>query len=109
MTAVVIAIRVVDVDVAKNNVVGLHTEGLDGSVLDVQAGDGRIIQAMGVKELGLGLAAVGTFTVPPSLPATVDSVVGCSRDGNVRSRDPNQWAIPLFVAEGGLTAEDNLK
>lgn len=63
---------------------------------------------MGVEELGLGLATVGTFAVPPSLPTTVDGMVGRSRNGNVGSRDTNKRAIPLLVTEGRLAAEDKL-
>lgn len=39
MAAIVVAIRVVNVDVAEDNVVGLDAESLDGGILDVQAGD----------------------------------------------------------------------
>jgi hypothetical protein len=63
---------------------------------------------MGIKELGLGLATVGTFAIPPSLSTTVDGVVGRSRNGNVGARDSDKRAVPLLVTEGSLAAEDNL-
>lgn len=63
---------------------------------------------MGVEELWLGLATVGTFTVPPSLSTTIDGVVGRSRNGNVGSRESNKRAIPFLVAEGSFATEDDL-
>lgn len=108
VATVVITIGVINVDVAENDVVGLDAESLDGGVLDVQAGDGRIIQIVGIKEFGLGFSTVRTLTIPPSLSTAINGVVGSSRDGNVRPRDTDKWAIPLLVSKGGLTAEDDL-
>lgn len=83
MAAVGVAIRVVNSNFVKLEVGGLNAESLNRSVLNVQAGDGRVIQIMGIEELGLGLAAVGTFTVPPLLTTAVNGVVGGSRHSNV--------------------------
>ena len=69
-----ITVRVVDGDLVEDQVIGLHTESLDGGVLDVQAGDGRVVQGVGVEELGLGLSAVGSLAVPPARSAAVDDM-----------------------------------
>ena len=74
VTALGITVRVVDGDLVEDQVVGLHTESLDRGVLDVQTGDGRVVQGVGVEELGLGLSAVGSLTVPPACSAAVDDM-----------------------------------
>lgn len=100
---------VVDGDVVENKVVGLDTEGLDGGVLDVQTGDGRVIQGVGVEELGLGLAAVGSLAVPPAGTATVDDMAGSTVHLDVLTGEADEGTLPLLVTEGGLTLEGDLK
>lgn len=108
MSTVRIAIRVVDRDPVQNDVVRFDTEGLNRRVLDIQTGDRRVIQTMGVEELGLRLATVGALAIPPALSSTIDRVVGGTSNNNVGARDLNQGSIPFLVSEGGLTVEDNL-
>lgn len=83
VAALGITVGVVDGDVVEDQVVGLHAESLDGGVLDVQAGDGRVLQLVGVEELGLVLAAVGSLGVPPSGSVTVDEMTLLAGDFNV--------------------------
>lgn len=63
---------------------------------------------MGIEELGLRLATVGTLAIPPALSSTVDSVVRGTSNNDVGARDLNQGSVPFLVSEGGLTVEDNL-
>jgi hypothetical protein len=100
VATVVVAVRVVDGDTVQDNVVGLDAESLHGGVLDIEAGDSRVIKVVGVEELGLGLAAVGALTVPPACTATVDGVVGCSANDDVGSGDTDERAIPLLLNLG---------
>lgn len=56
---------------------------------------------MGVEELRLGLAAVGTFAVPPARTVSVNDGVILGSNGDLGSGDLDQGTIPLLVAEGG--------
>lgn len=108
VAAIVITVRVVDVDTIQDDVVGLDAKGLHGRVLDIEAGNGRVVQVVGIEELGLGLTPVGTLAIPPARTAAVDGVVGCSADDNVRSSDTDKRAFPLLVSKGGFAVEDDL-
>ena len=108
VATIVIAIGVVDGDMVQHQVVSLDTEGLHGGVLDIEAGDARVIQAVRVEELGLGLAAVGALGIPPPRSITVDNVSGFTGHLDVLSGHPDQRALPFLVSEGGLALEDDL-
>lgn len=108
MSTVRVTIGVIDRDSVKHEVIRLDTEGLDGRVLDVQTGDSRVIQVMGIEELGLRLATVGTLAIPPALSSTVDSVVGGASNNDVGTRDLNEGSVPFLVSKGGLAVEDYL-
>jgi hypothetical protein len=74
---------------------------LNGSVENIETGNGgRAREIVGVEELGLGLAAVGTFAVPPFGAFTIDLMPGGTSYYDVFSRDGNQGAGPLLVSEG---------
>ena len=108
VAAVVITARVVDGEVLEMQVVGLHADGLDRCVLDVEAGDLRVLQLMGVHELGLLLAAIGALAVPPSRALTVNHGVFGGSDGDVGSLKTDQRTLPFLVAEGGGAFEGDL-
>lgn len=108
VAALGITVGVVDGDVVEDQVVGLYAESLHGCVLDVQAGDGRVLQLVGVEELGLVLAAVGSLGVPPSGSVTVDEMTLLAGDFNVRAFDADEGTLPLLVSEGSFTPEDDL-
>ena len=108
MAALGITVGIVDGNVVEDQVVGLHTETLDGGVLDVQAGDGRVLQLVGVEELGLRLAAVGSLAVPPSGSVTVDDMALLAGDLNVCAFNADEGTLPLRVSEGSFTPEDDL-
>lgn len=78
-----ITVGVVDGNLVEDHVVALHAESLDGGILDVQAGDGRVRQLVGVEELGLIFAAVGSLSVPPPGSVTVDDMALLAGDFNV--------------------------
>ena len=103
-----VTVGVVDGDVVEDQVVGLNTEALDGGVLDVETGDGRVVQRVGVEELRLGLAAVGSLAVPPAGTATVDDMAGSTVDLDVLTGEADEGTLPLLVTEGGLTLEGDL-
>ena len=63
---------------------------------------------MGVEELGLGLAPVGTFTVPPTRTIRVQGGTTGTLDGDSSSGDLEKGATPFLVSPGGLTLEDDL-
>ena len=108
VAAVVITVRVVDGEVLEVQVVGLHADGLHRSVLDVQAGNLRVLQIVGVHELGLRLAAVRALAVPPARTFTVNHGVFGGSDGDVGPRKTDQRALPFLVTEGGGALESDL-
>lgn len=108
MATIAITIRVINRDTVQKQIVRLNAERLNGCILDIETGNSRVIQAVSVKELGLGLATIGTLTIPPALTTTVDGVVGRSGDEDVGSGDADKGAFPFFVAKGGFAAEDDL-
>lgn len=108
VAAVLVTVRVIDGNAVKNQVVGLHAKSLDGGVLDIQAGDGRVNHGMGVEELGLSLAAVSSLGVPPAGAAAVDDMAFFAGNFDVRTGEADQGTLPLLVSEGSLTLEDDL-
>ena len=81
---------------------------LDWGVFDIEALDGGVGQAVGVKGLWLGLATVGALAIPPLGSVEVDDMASGTGDGDVRTRDRDQRSLPLLVAEAGGTLEDDL-
>lgn len=81
---------------------------LNWRVLDVQALDGGLLHGVGVEELGLGLATVRALAIPPLGAIAIDNVARGAGDGDVSSRDRDQGAFPLLVAEGSGALEDDL-
>lgn len=69
--------------------------------------DNGVGHLVGVEELGLGLATVGALGVPPAGSITIES--GTSTvDGDLVASDGDEGAVPLLVAEGGGTLEDDV-
>lgn len=108
MATLGITLAVVDGDVVEGQAVSQDTETLNGGVLDVQTADGRVVQVVGVEELGLLLSAVGSLAVPPAGTATVDDMAGSAGDVNVASGEADEGASPLLVSERGFALEDDL-
>jgi hypothetical protein len=100
--------RVVDGDTSDGEVVGLDAEALNRGVVHLEPSDVGLVQLVRVEELGLGLAAVATLGVPPAGAVAVDLGAGLLLDGDGGSGDRDQGALPLFVAEGGFSLEDDL-
>lgn len=109
VAAVVVAVRVVDGQVLEDSAVGLDADGLHGGVLDVEAGDGRVLDGVDIHELGLGLATVGALTVPPAGALAVNHGILGSGDGEAGPTETDERALPLLVAEGGGTLEGDLR
>lgn len=108
MATVAITVGVINGDVIEDQVVGLHTESLDGGVLDVQVGNGRIGHGVCIEEFGLGLAAVGSLAVPPAGTTTIDDMARGTSNIDVLAGEADKGTLPLLVSEGGLTLEGNL-
>jgi hypothetical protein len=69
--------------------------------------DDRVGHGVGVEELGLSLAAVGTLGVPPTSSIAIESSTS-TVDGERVTRDGNKRARPLLVAEGGSALEHDV-
>lgn len=68
--------------------VGLDAKGLDGGVVDLQAGDEGGLQRVRGEELRLSLAAlVAAEAVPPPGAVAIDLGAGVLLDGDVGARD----------------------
>jgi hypothetical protein len=108
VVALVLAITsgVVDSDAIKSKLLGaVDGEDLNGRILDLDVLDLRVGHLVGVEELGLGLATVGTLAIPPSTALAVDDGARSTDDGDVVSRDRNERTSPLLVTKGGRTLE----
>jgi hypothetical protein len=104
-----VTLGIVDGDVGQVDVVALDTEDLDGGVLDVQSLYGGGLELVGVDELGLGLATVGTLAVPPAGTLAVDDSAGGLGDGDALTAEADQGSLPFLVSEGGGTLEGYLE
>lgn len=99
----------IDRDPINHNIVRLDAERLHGGVLDGQARDSRVVQRVGIEELRLGLAAVGALAIPPAGTIGVDDgAIGCL-NGDTGSRDLDERATPLFVAESSGSLKEDLE
>ena len=88
----------------------VNADSLDGGVLNVEIGDaGGTGQVVGVEELGLGLAAVGSLAVPPAGPLGVQLGAAGTLDSDILALDLQERTVPLLVTPGGLTLEDDLE
>lgn len=109
LATVVIAIRVVDGHAGDGEARGaVDADSLNGRVLNVQVGDGRVGKVVSVEELGLGDATAATLAVPPASTVGVEGGAGGSLNGDARALDLEEWSVPLGVAPGGLALEDHL-
>lgn len=109
VAALAVSVGVVDSDSTEGKLLGaVDAEDLNGGVLDVDVLDLGVGQAVGVEELGLGLAAVSSLAVPPAGTVSVENGSSGSLDGDGCSGNRDQGSIPFLVAEGGGSLEDNL-
>ena len=99
---------VIDGYIGDVQVVRLDAEALDGGVIDLEAGDGRGVQLVGREELGLGLSTIAPLSIPPAGSVSVNLGTGFLLDLDVGSGHGNKRALPLLVAEGSFTREDDL-
>lgn len=86
-------------------------EDLNGRILDVQPGDsGGSLETVGEEELRLDVGlAVGTLSIPPAGTLAIDEVTGSSRNLDVGSRDGDQRASPLLIAESSGSLKNHLQ
>jgi hypothetical protein len=110
VAALAVTIGIVDSDSIQSKAVGpIDAEDLDGGVLDRDVLDLGVDQLVSIEELGLGLAAVGSLSVPPAGTVSVENRTGGSLDSNVSSGDRDQRTGPFFVTEGSFSLEDDLE
>jgi len=103
ITSGVVDVRVVDRETDGT----VDAEDLDWGVLDADVVDeGFALQAVGIEELGLGLAAVRALPVPPTTSVAIEDRARRTSDRDVSAADGDQWASPLFVAESRSAFED---
>lgn len=63
---------------------------------------------MGIEELGLGLSTTAALAIPPPSTVGVQGGTAGTLDGNLGALDLQKRAVPLLVAPGSLTLEDDL-
>lgn len=85
----------------------VDANSLNGSVLDVKVVDLGSSELMGREELGLRLATVSAAAIPVELTLGVKNSTR-ALNGDLVSRDLQKRALPLLVAPGGGSLEDNL-
>lgn len=110
VAAVAVAVGVVDSDILNSQSRSVvNADGLDGRVLDVQAlDDGITVELMGIEEFGLVDAAVRALAIPPPASIAIDHVAFGTSDRDIGSSNPDQRAVPLFIAKGRGALEDDL-
>lgn len=108
VASVVIAVRVVNGNMIQHEVISQNTKSLHGGIFDVETSDSRVIQAVCIEELGLGLATVRAPGIPPAGSIAVDDMARFARDVDVLSRQADQRALPFFISEGCLALENDL-
>lgn len=108
VVALVLAITsgVIDGDAAKSKLLRVvDGEDLNRRVLDLDVLDLGVCHLVGVEELGLGLAAVGTLAVPPSATLAVNNGARSTDNGDLVTRNGNKRTAPLLIAKGSGTLE----
>lgn len=110
MTTGIITSLVVDGHIRDSEAIAaVNANSLDWSVLNVKVGDSRISKIMGVEELGLSLATIATFAIPPTSSVGVKIGATGALDGNSSTRDLEEWTTPFLITPGSLTLEDDLE
>lgn len=109
VAALGISVGVVDGDSTDSQLLGAaDAEDLRGGILDEDVLNLGVGQAVGVEELGLGLAAVAALAVPPAGTISVELRACGALDGDGGSGDGDEGTFPFLVAEGGDSFEDDL-
>jgi hypothetical protein len=90
------------------SVCAVDADGLDGGVADMQVGDGRVGEVVGVEELGLRHAARATLAIPVLCTASVEDSPGRALDVDRLAADLQQWPSPRGIAPGSDSFEDDL-
>lgn len=99
--------------VVKSELVDLKTvhavdaDSLDRGVLDVKVVDLGVGKLVSSEELGLRNATVSTLAIPVLLTTGVENSTR-SLNGNLVSRDLHERTLPLLVAPGRGSLEDDL-
>lgn len=80
-----ISSRIIDSDIHKTQALStVHRESLNGSVEDIETGDGGCtFEGVGVEEFRLGFTAIAAFAVPPFGPIGVNRMTRGAGDFNV--------------------------
>lgn len=89
-------------------VAAVDGDNLNGGVLNADVVDVRVVHLVSSEELGLGLATVGALGVPVFLTQAVQRRAGGTLDSDASTGDGEKRSLPLLVAEGGLSLEDDL-
>jgi hypothetical protein len=110
VASLAVAINIINSNSVQSKTVGsIDAEDLNRGVLDCDVLDLGVDHLVGIEELGLGLAAVCSLSIPPASTISIEDGTRGSLDSDVSSRDGNQGAGPFLVAEGGLSFEDDLE
>lgn len=105
----IISGTVVDSNVGQGEISRVvDAENLNWRVLDVEAGDTRGDQVVGIEEFGLGDTTVAALTVPPTRTISIEVGAGGSSHGDIGTGDRDERTGPLLVTEGSFTLEDDL-
>ena len=105
-----IPVGVVHRDVRHGEIGGsINTEDLNRGILDVDTLDRGRGQVMGIEELGLCFTTIATLSIPPAGTLAIDEVTGSSRNLDVGSRDGDQRASPLLIAESSGSLKNHLQ
>lgn len=108
VTALGVTILVIKSELVDSKTVNtVDADSLNGGVLDIKIVNLGVSELMSRKELGLILATVSSVSIPPSLTTSVKHSTR-ALNGDLVSRDLHKRSLPLLVAPGSSSLEDDL-
>jgi hypothetical protein len=90
------------------SITSVDADRLNGSVLNIEIGNGGRAEIVGVEELGLRHATVASLSVPPAGSVGVQLSATGTLDVDSSALDLEERTIPFLVSPSCLALKDNL-
>lgn len=108
VTALAVTILIIKSELVNSKTINtVDAHSLNRSVLDIKIVDLGVSELMCRKELGLSNATVSSLSIPIFLTTSIEHSTR-ALNSDLVSRDLHQWSLPLLVAPGGGSLEDDL-
>lgn len=90
------------------SITSVDADGLNGSVLNIEIGNGGRAEVVGVEELGLRHTTVTSLPIPPAGSIGVQLGATGTLDVDSSALDLEERTVPFLVSPSCLALEDNL-